>query len=433
MLHLGKLLTTRGLLILICLSAAVVHSFPREESKAAHLQSDSRHSVQQSAQQSVHNDETERIPGYAHDIGKHKMNITVERKAHKRGSSQAFLLDSSLSTLWPRPANVTKSNRGIAMDVSKFDICVDNLELESVSSAQFLQKSICLFLLQLEQLSFRPSTMETLDQCLQSPRVLPTSSCDREDLQPHLRIVVDSMHELVDFGFIPNGTNEKYSLHCGLDGRATLQSASPFGMIRGMQTLLQLFQRDSTGRRVLLVDLPVTIEDNPLFPYRGLLIDSARRHLSVPFIENILGWMASVKLNVLHWHLTDDGAFPVVLESHPELALRDTMLDSGVFYSRSDIERVISLARAYGIRVIPEIDMPGHCGGWTGIPGIVSNCPDFACSSAWAVTLAPDDSVMPLLGEVLTELFELFPDPYFHLGGDEVETLCWMEDPRMPT
>ena len=325
------------------------------------------------------------------------------------------------------------------MCTKTFVSCVEGLDHMPPVTRRQLEKSLCFFGVALKRLSAADPPVYDADDCL-TQRDYP-SMVDRRECPAHhhLLLSVGNLYELGDYAFIPNGTNERYVLSGTQSGVIELNSTSPFGMLRGLQTLLQMLQpvpvttERERGGYLLLTGLPFYIDDQPLFPYRGVLIDSARRHLSVEFIETVLGWMASIKLNVLHWHLSDDGAFPVALDSHPELALRDTMNDQGAIYSRADIERIVNVARAYGIRVVPEFDMPGHCGGWTGIAGLISHCPQFACSRAWSVTLAPDDRTMSVVKEVLAELFELFPDPFFHLGGDEVETACWAEDPRLPS
>lgn len=230
-----------------------------------------------------------------------------------------------------------------------------------------------------------------------------------------------------DWSSVATGPDdEAYVLNVSTNGAVSISASHPLGVAWALQTLLQLIDVPSRGDLVIS-GLPIHIADAPLLPYRGLLVDSARFHLSVAFMRRLLLWMSSTKLNVLHWHLSDDEAFPIRLDSAPELALRDVQGEEHGIYTKGDLQEIVSMARAHGIRVIPEFDVPGHAGGWTGIDGLVSRCPDFACRNGWSVTLSSDATAMETLSMILGELFAIFPDPFVHLGGDEVDVGCWQE------
>ena len=119
------------------------------------------------------------------------------------------------------------------------------------------------------------------------------------------------------------------------------------------------------GGRYVLCGLPLTLSDAPLFEWRGMLIDTARHYLPVPTLLTMLDGMAALKLNTLHWHLTDSQAFPLRLDAAPELADAGALHPSLV-YTPADLRAVVAAARARGIRVVPELDMPGHTGSWPG-------------------------------------------------------------------
>lgn len=204
------------------------------------------------------------------------------------------------------------------------------------------------------------------------------------------------------------------------DAGIYLDAPSPWGVLRGLATLTQLVGRD--GR------IPhLAIDDRPRFAWRGLLLDPARHFLPPESILRTLDGMARCKLNVLHLHLTDDQGFRLPVRDYPKLA-------SAECYSESDLQRIVEHAAARGIRVVPEVDMPGHVTSWlTAYPELgyqqVQAAERFGVHAA---CLDPtSDRVYALIGSILDTLVELFPDPCLHIGGDEVSPRWWSEDPKV--
>jgi hexosaminidase len=135
--------------------------------------------------------------------------------------------------------------------------------------------------------------------------------------------------------------------------QALLEAAAPLGVLRGMETLLQLVDLDAEG-----FGLPaVRIEDQPRFPWRGLLLDVSRHWMPIDAVKRTLEGMAAVKLNVFHWHLSDDQGFRVESRRFPKL---QGMGSDGQFFTQDQVREVVAYARDRGIRVVPEFDMPGH-------------------------------------------------------------------------
>ncbi len=147
-------------------------------------------------------------------------------------------------------------------------------------------------------------------------------------------------------------SDESYQLKVTPQG-ATLTANTRFGALRGMETLLQLVQTDGENTFMPLVN----ITDVPRFPWRGVLLDSARHFLPVEDILRQLDGMAAAKLNVFHWHLTDDQGWRFASEHYPKL---QQLASDGHFYTREQMKQVVAYATALGIRVVPEIDLPGH-------------------------------------------------------------------------
>jgi len=168
-------------------------------------------------------------------------------------------------------------------------------------------------------------------------------------------------------GSLAVGVDESYTLDV-TPSRADLKAATLPGLLHGLETFLQLIQPGAGGFEVPAVH----IEDRPRFPWRGLLLDPARHFLPVAVIEWNLDAMAAVKLNVFHWHLSDDQGFRAESKKYPRL---QEFGSDGHFYTQAEMRAVVAYAGARGIRVIPEFDIPGHTESW--FPGY----PDLAAGS----------------------------------------------------
>lgn len=222
--------------------------------------------------------------------------------------------------------------------------------------------------------------------------------------------------------------DESYRLEVTPAG-ARLQAATTVGALRGLETLLQLVESDSAGWY-----LPsVRIEDAPRFPWRGLLIDVGRHFEPVEAIKRQLEAMAAVKLNVLHWHLSEDQGFRVESIRHPLLHQRGS---DGLYYTQAEIRDVVAFARDRGIRVVPEFDMPGHASAWfVGYPELASGTGPYLIERRFGVfapTFDPTrETTYEFLDSFIAEMTGLFPDRYWHIGGDEVEGAEWRENVRI--
>jgi hexosaminidase len=205
--------------------------------------------------------------------------------------------------------------------------------------------------------------------------------------------------------------------------RAALRAPTVVGVLRGFETLLQLVTEDSAGFFIPAV----TIADAPRFPWRGLLVDAGRHFEPVDVIERTLDGMAEVKLNVFHWHLSEDQGFRVESKRFPLLQLDGS---DGLFYTQAQVREVVAYARDRGIRVVPEFDMPGHTSSWlVGYPRYGSGRGPYRIQRTWGVfdpTLDPTREVVyQFIDAFVGEMAALFPDPYWHVGGDEVNGVEW--------
>jgi hexosaminidase len=222
--------------------------------------------------------------------------------------------------------------------------------------------------------------------------------------------------------------NESYSLEVTPAG-AHLQAATDVGAMRGLATLVQLVQNSGQG-----YFLPaVSIQDSPRFAWRGLMIDCSRHFEPVSVIEQMLDAMAAVKMNVFHWHLTDDQGFRIESKVFPNLTGEGS---DGLYYTQEQAREVVVYARARGIRVVPEFDIPGHATSWVvGYPDLASARGPFSIERHFGVfdpVLDPTrDSTYQFLDQFVGEMATIFPDAYMHIGGDENNGVEWKQNPRI--
>ncbi|HLW78624.1 MAG TPA: beta-N-acetylhexosaminidase, partial [Terriglobia bacterium] len=211
--------------------------------------------------------------------------------------------------------------------------------------------------------------------------------------------------------------------------QARLTAPTPVGALRGMETFLQLVDLHSSG-----FGAPAArIEDRPRFAWRGLMIDVARHWMPIDVIKRNLDGMAAVKLNVFHWHLSEDQGFRVESKLYPKLK---EMGSDGHYYTQDQVKEIIAYARDRGIRVVPEFDMPGHATAWfVGYPELASGPGPYAIERRWGIfdpAMDPTrDEVYAFLDGLIGEMAALFPDDYFHVGGDEVNGKQWNANPRI--
>jgi hexosaminidase len=220
------------------------------------------------------------------------------------------------------------------------------------------------------------------------------------------------------------GEDESYELTVA-DSGAKLTAPTSLGVLRGLQTFLQLVQITPTGFAVPAV----TIKDSPRFPWRGTMIDSSRHFIPVDVLKRNLDGMAAVKMNVLHWHLSDDQGFRAESKVFPKL----TGLGSdGMFYTQAEIRDVIAYAHDRGIRVMPEFDIPGHSRSWfLGYPELSSGPGPYTLEDGDPIMDPTRETTYKFLEKFIAEMAKLFPDAYFHIGGDEVDGKQWNANPQI--
>jgi len=224
------------------------------------------------------------------------------------------------------------------------------------------------------------------------------------------------------------GEEESYRLEITSSG-AKLNAPTTLGVMRGLQTFLQLVETAPAG----FAAPAVNIDDKPRFPWRGLMIDAGRHFMPLDVIKRNLDGMAAVKLNVFHWHLSENQGFRIESKKFPKL---HEMGSDGLYYTQSEVRDVIAYARERGICVIPEFDMPGHSTAWfVGYPDLASAPGPYEVERKWGVfdpAMDPTkEHTYHFLDEFIGEMAKLFPDQFFHIGGDEVNGKQWDANPKI--
>src|SRR5437763_5773648 len=242
--------------------------------------------------------------------------------------------------------------------------------------------------------------------------------------QAQLAIDVDHPSEEVQ----KLGEDEAYTLKVD-SARAELHARTTLGAMRGLQTILQLVEITPQGFAIPAL----TIEDKPRFAWRGLMIDSGRHFMPLDVIKRNLDAMAAVKLNVFHWHLSENQGFRVESKKFPKL---QQLGSDGLYDTQAEIRNFIAYARDRGIRVVPEFDMPGHSTAWfVGYPELASGPGPYSIERKWGVfdpAMDPTkDSTYKFLDTFIGEMAALFPDQFFHIGGDEVNGKQWDANPKI--
>jgi hexosaminidase len=224
--------------------------------------------------------------------------------------------------------------------------------------------------------------------------------------------------------------DESYELIV-VDSGAKLTAPTTLGILRGLQTFLQLVQITPAGFAVP----SVTIKDKPRFAWRGTLIDVSRHFIPIDVVKRNLDGMAAVKMNVLHWHLSDDQGFRVESRRFPKLT---QMGSDGMFYTQDEIRDLIAYAHERGIRVMPEFDIPGHSRSWfLGYPELSSGAGPYTLEGGGRgpyidpIMDPTRESTYKFLEKFIAEMAKLFPDAYFHIGGDEVDGKQWDANPKI--
>ncbi|XP_066581703.1 chitooligosaccharidolytic beta-N-acetylglucosaminidase isoform X2 [Prorops nasuta] len=281
-----------------------------------------------------------------------------------------------------------------------------------------------------------PFVSTTTDSFMKNIRQLCGENCTRTEIFVYIHIIVKSTN--LDLNW---DTKEDYSLALTTrdrEVRVHIASTTVFGARHALETLSQLtapIVTSETSFGLVMLD-SAAIKDSPVFPHRGLLIDTARNYLPVDDILRTINGLASVKMNVLHWHATDSQSFPLEIRREPNMT-RYGSYSPDQIYTVDDMRRIVFYGKSQGVRVLLELDSPSHAGaGWEWgeesdlgkLAVCVSQQPwrDYCIQPPCGQLNPVNENTYVVLGEIYAEVLSIWGrEAVLHLGGDEVFFNCW--------
>jgi hexosaminidase len=251
----------------------------------------------------------------------------------------------------------------------------------------------------------------------------------------HLKLrVFEKIPATIAIKLISNHTNDTDAYTLNIKSTGISISGQGESVFYGVQSLIQMLPAVAPLRLTA-----VAITDAPRFKWRGLSLDVCRHFFTVNEVKKYIDVMAHYKLNTLHWHLTDDEGWRIQIDKYPRISFYekqgkfrklDNLIDGGRdgFYTKGDIREVLRYAEEHYITVLPEIEMPGHS------EAAIFAYPELGCQDSTGAKhrvriLDPSENTFKFLENVLTEVIELFPNQYIHIGGDEAEMDAWLKSP----
>jgi hexosaminidase len=298
-----------------------------------------------------------------------------------------FVNGASSSPFWPQPQEFSLGTNTLTID--------QNFHFNLNQQSDFLSKAIKRY----EKLISSSTLHGSITSC-----VVDVLSLNEDEI-PTLQLDVD----------------ESYFLSINLDGTiCSIQSQTVWGALHAFETFTQLLSRDQSSGNVMTTSAPITVTDSSRFSHRGILIDTSRHYLPLVDLMSFIDTLPMNKFNVLHWHMVDAQSFPVDTPSAPKIIL-GAYTPSHV-YTMQDVEMLTEYAAERGVRVLPEIDIPGHAASWTqGYPEIMADCFEKYYYNINNFALDPTkEETYEVVGSVLSDLIQVMADKHFHLGGDEV-------------
>jgi len=273
------------------------------------------------------------------------------------------------------------------------------------------------------------------------------------DLTPQIVYLKEEAHLFLHQQIEPDGPPGSHEINIDPQ-KILLQSADKAGLFAGLQTILQLV-RFATHNFELNGNLPcLVIRDFPRFSWRGFMLDEARHFQGSKTVLELLDWMAYLKMNIFHWHLSDDQGFRIAINQYPALtdvgSKRSATQQGGFlshkvsptphqgFYTQQEIRSIVAYAAERYITVVPEIDVPGHSSA------ILAAFPELGCTGGpyevqpkWGIhkeiLCIGNPATFPFLENVFSEIMDLFPGQFIHTGGDEVPKTRWKSCPKCLT
>ncbi|XP_061196812.1 beta-hexosaminidase subunit beta-like [Saccostrea echinata] len=316
---------------------------------------------------------------------------------------------------WPKPQRYfSDSNKLYRLQKGKLDIKIPSSSCNTLHEAISRYKK---YIFTCTNDRFRNNLRNIFDRDLRKKLLRSTENSFS------LKMITSFVFDIKQCTYLPSlSADESYKLTVNEHG-ISIVAGDVWGALRGLETLSHITV--CSHNKVILKD--TEIEDFPRFPHRGIMVDTARHFMSKETLFQIMRGMEMNKMNVMHWHLSDDQSFPFQSKVFPELSVKGAFHPSLV-YTHDDVREIIEFGRLRGIRVIPEFDTPAHTLSWSfSKPELLTQC--YHQGQPVPALMGPmnpaRNSTYLFLREFYKEVLGLFQDQFVHVGGDEVPFECW--------
>ncbi|CAF0749245.1 unnamed protein product [Adineta ricciae] len=339
-----------------------------------------------------------------------------------RSSLNMFHVEPSVGQPWPKPQSMQSTPQQFAIHPSAFHFMINSTSQTCDTLTSAFDRYYRLIFFPQTYFDYILNPASATDDKSDKPK---KSLADLHDATILKRLNIHMQQPCEQYPTLES--DESYTLTINTDN-SMLESVSVWGALRGLETFSQLiYADDDLGFAIN----QTVINDFPRFAHRGLLLDTSRHFISVKTLKMNLEAMAQSKLNVFHFHIVDDQSFPYESRTYPELSGAGAYNQAHV-YSQDDIAGLIEFARQRGIRVVVEFDSPGHTQSWGLVIDVLTHCYSGGKPNNEYGPMDPSrNSTFDFLKKMFSEVANVFPDHYVHLGGDEVDFDCWRSNPNV--
>ncbi|KAL1922506.1 uncharacterized protein VTP21DRAFT_10045 [Calcarisporiella thermophila] len=334
--------------------------------------------------------------------------------------------------IWPLPQNFSQGNKtvGIAKDF-KIVVQGEGANLDILRAAANRYEELIINEKWAWKVKWAPTPVNSSGDAMSRQNMIQVGPAEFQ--LDGVQVTVEDANQSIGLT-----TDESYVLEITAEegSKATIQAKTVYGAIHGLETLSQLVSMNKG--ELVIAYAPWHIEDRPRFPHRGIMIDVARNFLPVEDLKRTIDGMSFAKFNVLHLHLSDQTSYSLASEIYPHLREKSYDVDvPGFIYTSNDIKELVQYAHERAIRIIPEIEMPGHAFAMGSAFPDMLICPNVQPDWRALEPQPPTGEInisnsasMEIIRNIIHEVASWFPDASIHLGGDEVGLKCYKQDPK---
>ena len=318
------------------------------------------------------------------------------------------------SPLWPHPKEYSLGSGSLLIDD---DVFVFQQLQEAKSSV-------------LERAMSRYGSLISGGKSVAATKGAKTKNAGVEQLNSCGIAVANVLSPEEEIASLDMNVDESYTLTISANKECLIQSQTVWGALHALETFTQLLKRQDGA--VFCDYVPVSVNDRPRYTHRGVLVDTSRHYLPLDTLKKAVDSLTLSHFNVLHWHIVDAQAFPFNAPSAPEIV--KGAYDPSLTYTAEQVKELTEYAADRGVRILPEVDVPGHTASWgAGYPNVIpKGCAQKYSANVNNQALNPTkDETFALVNSILTDIKQATSTKFMHLGGDEVVYGCWDVDPSI--